>query len=100
VRSRTHSLWIATGLTDSDLDLLEERLRPRINACSTVARPTRPDPEILTAITRHDATIGLGKSRHKSFRTSIASNRGKARQGEQIAGTFIRAHCESNRLDD
>jgi hypothetical protein len=36
-RSRTHPLRIATCLADCDLDLLEERLRPRIDACSTVA---------------------------------------------------------------
>src|SRR5438132_1046436 len=34
---RAHPLRIATCLADCDLDLLEERLRPRIDACSTVA---------------------------------------------------------------
>jgi hypothetical protein len=34
---QAHPLGIATCLADCDLDLLEERLRPRIDACSTVA---------------------------------------------------------------
>ena len=36
-RSRAYPLRIATCLADCDLDLLEERLRSRIDACSTVA---------------------------------------------------------------
>jgi len=44
-----------------DLDLREERLRPRIDPLSAAARSTRPDPKILTLITCHDATIDIGK---------------------------------------
>jgi hypothetical protein len=36
-RSRAYPLRIATCLADCDLDLLEERLRSRIDACATVA---------------------------------------------------------------
>ncbi len=71
-RSRAYPPRIATRLADSDLDLLEERLRPRIDACSTVTRPARFDPEILTVIACHEATIDIGKSRHKSCRALIA----------------------------
>ena len=56
---------IAARLADRDLDLLVERLRPRIDTCSTVSGPARSDPEILTLITCHDATIDIGKNRHK-----------------------------------
>jgi hypothetical protein len=97
---RAHPLWIATCLPDCDLDLLEERLRPRIDARSTVARPTRSDPKIFAVITCHDATIGLGKSRHKSFRAPIASNRTSAHDGEEIAGLLLDAHCERHRSEN
>jgi hypothetical protein len=96
---RAHPPRIASCLADCDLDLLEERLRPRIDACSTVARPTRPDSKIFTFITCHDATIGLGKSRHKSFQASIASDRTSTHDGEEIAGLPFDAHCERHRLE-
>ena len=99
-RSRAYPSRIAARLADRDLDLLEERLRPRIDRGSTVARPTRSDPEILTLIPCHDATIDIGKSRHKSCRASIASNRINAHDGEQIAGLLLDAHCERHRSED
>ena len=71
-RSRVYPPRIAARLADRDLNLLEERLRPRIDTCSTVSGPARSNPEILTVITCHDATIDIGKSRHKRCRTSIA----------------------------
>jgi len=74
-RSRAYPPRITTSFADCDLDLLEERLRPRIDTSSTVSGPARSDPEILTLITCHDATINIGKSRHKRCRTSIASTR-------------------------
>jgi hypothetical protein len=74
-RSRAYPPGIATRLADCDLDLLEERLRPRIYARSDLAGPARSDPEILTLITCHGGTIDIGKSRHKRCRTSIASTR-------------------------
>jgi hypothetical protein len=37
LRSRAYPPGIATRLADRDLDLLKERLRPRIDACSTTA---------------------------------------------------------------
>jgi hypothetical protein len=66
LRSRAYPSGIATRLADRDLDLLEERLRPRMDACSTTAGPTRFDPEIFALITCHNATIDIGKGRHKS----------------------------------
>jgi hypothetical protein len=36
-RSRTYPAGIATRLADGDLDLFEERLRPRVDACATIA---------------------------------------------------------------
>jgi hypothetical protein len=66
-RSRAYPPRIAARLADRDLDLLEERLRPRFDPRPTAARSTRSDPEILTLITCHDATIDIGKSRYKSF---------------------------------
>src|SRR5271156_1135911 len=74
-RSRAYPPRIAARLANCDLDLLEERPRPRIDTCSTVAGPARSDPEILTVIACHDATFDIGKSRHKSCKASIASNR-------------------------
>ena len=74
-RSRTYAAGIATRLADCDLDLLEERLRPRIDACSTTAGPPRPDPKIFALISCHDETIGIATSPYKSCRASIASNR-------------------------
>jgi hypothetical protein len=65
-RSRTYTPGIAAGLADRDLDLLQKRLAARIDPRSTAARPTRSDPKILTVIACHDATIDIGKSRHKS----------------------------------
>src|SRR5271168_2829196 len=53
-RSRTYSPRIAARLANRDLDLLEERLRPRIDTWSTVSGPARSDLEILTLITCHD----------------------------------------------
>ena len=99
-RSRAYPPRIAARLADRDLDLLEEWLRPRIDTCSTVSGPARSNPEILTVITCHDATIGLGKSRHKGFRASIASNRTSAHDGEEIAGPLLDAHCERHRSED
>ena len=99
-RSRAYPPRIAARLADRDLDLLEERLRPRIDTRSTVARPARSDPEFLTLITCHDATIDLGKRRHKSCRASIASDRTSAHDGEEIAGLLLDAHCERHRLKD
>jgi hypothetical protein len=96
-RPRTYPPGIATRLADCDLDLLEERLCPRIDAYFTVTGPARSDPEILTVITCHDATIHLGKSRHKSCRASIASNRTSAHDGEEIAGLLLDAHCKRRR---
>ena len=56
--SRTYAAGIATRLADRDLDLLEERLGPRIDACSTTAGPPRPDPKFFALISRHRETIG------------------------------------------
>jgi hypothetical protein len=97
---RTYPLRIATCLADCDLDLLEERLRPRIDACSIAARSPWSEPEILTLIACHDATIDLGKRRHKSCRASIASDRTSAHDGEEIAGLILDAHCEPHRSED
>jgi len=99
-RSRAYPPRIATRLADRDLNLLEERLRPRIDACSTTAGLARSDSKILTIIACHDATIGLEKSQHKSFRASIASNRTSAHDGEEIAGLLLDAHCERHRSQD
>ena len=82
-RSRAYPPRITTSLADCDLDLLEKRLRPRIDAGSPVAGPARSDPEILTLITCHDATIDIGKSRRKRCRALIASNRVIAHAGEK-----------------
>jgi hypothetical protein len=60
--SRAYPPRIAARLADRDLDLLEERLGARIDARSPVAGPARSDPEILTLITCHDATIDIEKS--------------------------------------
>jgi hypothetical protein len=76
------------------LDLLQEGLRPRIDTRSTVARSARSDPEILTVIARHDATIDIGKSRHKSCRALIASNRIDAHDSEKQRG-FSSTHIAS-----
>jgi hypothetical protein len=91
---------IATRLADCDLDLLEERLRPRIDPRSAAARSARPDPKIFALITCHDATIDIGKRRHKSNRTSIASNRIIAHDSEQTAWLFLGAHCERHLSQD
>jgi hypothetical protein len=100
LRSRAYPPGVATRLADRDLDLPEERLRPRIDACSTNAGSTGPDPEIFALITRHDATIDIGKNRHKSCRASIASNRNGAHDGEEIAELLLDAHCERHRSED
>jgi hypothetical protein len=84
-RSRAYPPRIAARLADRDLDLLEERLRPRIDTCSTVAGPARSDPEILIVIACHDATIDIEKSRHKSCRVLIALNRINAHDSVQTA---------------
>jgi hypothetical protein len=86
-RFRAYPPRIATRLADCDLDLLEERLRPRIDTCSTVAGPARSDRKIFALITCHDATIDIGKSRHKSCRASIASNRIDAHDDEEQRGS-------------
>jgi hypothetical protein len=99
-RPRAYPPRIATRLADRDLNLLEERLRPRIDACSTTAGPARSDSKILTIIACHNATIGLEKSQHNSFRASIASNRTSAHDGEEIAGLLLDAHCERQRSQD
>jgi hypothetical protein len=99
-RSRTYPPGIAACLADRDLDLLEERLRPQIDTCSTVTRPSRSDPEILTVIACHDATIDIGKSRHKSCRALIASNRINAHDSEQTAWLRLGAHCERHLSQD
>jgi len=61
-RSRAYPPRIAARLADRDLDLLEKRLRPRIDPGSAVSGPARSDPEILALITCHDATIDIEKS--------------------------------------
>jgi hypothetical protein len=99
-RCRAYPPGIAARLADRDLDLPEEWLRPRIDTCSTVARWTRSDSKIFALIKCHDATIDIGKSRHKSCRASIASNRIDARDGEEIAGLLLDAHCERHRSQD
>ena len=99
-RSRTYPPGIAARLADCDLDLLQKRLGARIDACSTATRPTWPDPELLTVIACHDATIDIGKSRHKSCRATIASNRVNAHDGEEIAGPLRDAHYERRRFED
>jgi len=92
-RSRAYPPRIATRLADCDLNLLEERLAARIDPRATAARPTRSDPEILTVIACHDATIDIGKSRRKSGRALIASNRINAHDSEQTAWLLLDAHC-------
>ena len=74
---------IAACPADRDFDLLEERLRPRIDPCSSAARPTRLDSKIFALIPCHDATIDAGTSPYKSCRSSIASDRSHAHHGEQ-----------------
>jgi hypothetical protein len=81
-RSRAYPPRIAARLADRDLDLLEERLGARIDTSSAAAGLARSDPEILTVIACHDATIDIGKSRHKSCRALIASNRINAQDSE------------------
>jgi hypothetical protein len=98
--SRAYPARITTCLADRDLDLLEERLRPRIDTRSTVSGPARSDPEILTVITCHDATIDIGTRQHKHCRTSIASHRINAHDRKRIAGLHLRAHCERHLSQD
>ena len=62
----TYAVGIATRPTHRDLDLLEERLRPRIDACPPVAEPPRPDPKFFALIPRHSGTIDIEMSLHKS----------------------------------
>jgi hypothetical protein len=83
-RPSTYAAGIATCLPDRDLDLLEERLRARIDACPIAAGPPRPEPKILALISRHAETIAIGTSPYKSSQASIASNRSHAYDGEQI----------------
>ena len=71
-RSRAYPPRITSRLADCDLDLLQERLRPPINPCSIATRSTWSDPEILTVIACHEATIDIEKRRHKSRQASIA----------------------------
>lgn len=92
-RSRADPSRIAAGFADCDLDLFQKRLAARIDPRATAARPTRSDPKILTVIACHDATIDTGKSRHKSCRALIASNRIKAHDSELTAGLLLDAHC-------
>jgi hypothetical protein len=99
-RCRAYPTRIAACLADRDLDLFEERLRPPIDACSTVAGPARSDPKILTVVACHDATIDIGKSRHKSCRALIASNRINAHDSEKIAWLRLGAHCERRLSQD
>lgn len=99
-RSRAYPPGIAARLADCDLNLLEERLGPRIDPRSTVAGPARSDPEILTVIACHDATIDIGKSRHKSCRALIASSRASSHDREEIAGLIFDAHCERHRFEN
>ena len=61
-RSRAYPPGIAACLADRDLDLLEERLRSRVNPRSATARSTRPDFKFFAFVTCHDATIDVGKS--------------------------------------
>jgi len=99
-RSRAYPPGIAAGLADRDLNLLEERLRPRMDTCSKVSGPARSNPEILTVIACHDATIDIGKSQHKRCRAMIASNRTSAHDGEEIARPLLDAHYERHRFED
>ena len=93
-RSQAYPPGIAARLLDCDLDLLEERLAARIDPRTTIARPARSDPETLTVIACHDATIDIGKSRHKSCRALIESNRIDAHDSEQTAWLLLGTHCE------
>jgi hypothetical protein len=99
-RPSTNTTGIAARLADCDLDLLQERLGARIDACATVAGPARSDPEFLTLITCHDVTIDLGKRQHKSCRASITSNRIKAHDSELTAGLLLNAHYQRHRSED
>jgi len=92
-RCRTYPAGIAACLADCDLDLLQKRLAARIDPRATPARPTKSYPEILTVIACHDATIDIGKSRRKSCRALIASNRINAHDSEQTAWLLLDAHC-------
>ena len=65
-RSRAYPPRIGACLAHRDLNLLEERLRPRIEPRSTSVGPPRPDPKILTLIPRHSETIDMEMSPHKS----------------------------------
>ena len=86
-RSGTYPAGIAACFADRDFDPLQERLRPRIEPRPTAARPSRPDAKILALIPCHDETIDIGTSPYKSCRTSIASNRIKAHDGEEKPGS-------------
>jgi len=99
-RSATYPARIAACLSDGDLDLLEERLGPWIDARPAATRATRPHPKIFAFIPCHDQTIGNGTSPHKTCRASIASNRVNAHDGEQTAALLIDAHCERHRSED
>jgi hypothetical protein len=99
-RSRSYPPRIAARFADRDLDLLEKRLRPGIDTCSTVSGPARSDPEIVTVIACHEATIDIEKSRRKHCRTSIASNRINAHDSEQTAWLVLGAHCERHLSQD
>jgi hypothetical protein len=99
-RSRACPPGIAARLADCDLNLLEERLAARIDPRTTVARPAGSDPEILTVIACHDATIDIGKSRHKSCRALIESNRVNAHDSEQTAWLLLATHCERHLSQD
>jgi hypothetical protein len=48
---------IAAGFADRDFDLPEERKIARVDARSAVARPARPDTEIVFVTTCHDHEI-------------------------------------------
>ena len=68
------------------------------------APPLRDRPGLIRksslssrAMTRR---FGLGKSRRKSCRALIASNRINAHDSEQIAWLFLGAHCELHLLQD
>ena len=66
---------IAAGFAHSGLDLLEKRLRPRIEARPAIADPPWPDPEIIAVIFRHGQTIGARHGAHKATKHAIVSSR-------------------------
>jgi hypothetical protein len=66
LHSRTYAAGIAPRLAHRDLNLLEERLRPRIEPRSTTAGPPRPDPKIFALIPRHSETTDIEMCPHKS----------------------------------